>query len=170
MENELVFLVDLWCNFDPQGCSWQLWTKIFFDRAMKKTRRLFRTYRNLYYPVIWGLCMVILNHCKDPYWTTRIQWKVGLGFFVAQMTLIERVWLVISFAPSFYLDEDVLIRGPSISGPVLRWMGCHQKHDRQASQQTNIQTKQNKTKQNKTNKQTNKQPTKQTNKQTIVLL
>ena len=46
--------------------------------------------------VVWGICLggwnaipsyagIITNHNKDPYSTTRIQWKVRLGFFVAHL-------------------------------------------------------------------------------------
>ena len=126
----------------------------FFWLCNEKTQRLFRVYRNFYYPVIWGLCMVILSHCKDPYWTTRIQWKVGPGFFVAQMTLFERVWLLISFAPSFYLDEDVL---SSHSRTIYQWtcfaLNLVSSETWQTSKPTN--------KQNKTNKQTDRQTNKQ---------
>ena len=37
----------------------------------------FRSYRGLYLPSYMG---IIINHCKDPYLPSRIQWKVG-GFF-----------------------------------------------------------------------------------------
>ena len=41
--------------------------------AMKKGPPwLFRVYSGLYYPGIWG---IIIKHYKDPYETTRIQWK-----------------------------------------------------------------------------------------------
>ena len=47
---------------------------------MKKTW-LLRVHRGLYYLYVG----IIINHWKDPYQPTRIQWKVRPFFFVAQM-------------------------------------------------------------------------------------
>ena len=58
------------CSTGSLGVTW----------ALEKNLWLFRLYRGLYYPLHIG---TTINHYRDPYLPTRIQWKVrhGTGIF-----------------------------------------------------------------------------------------